>query len=183
MAKFENHWAMVTLGRAGAYTPQEKSRYLLLLLGTEGQRLVRHLPAISTIDTIRHDDFIAALRAVLVPRSSPFRALAALMGRRQRGGETVNQYMADLRDLASRCPLPQGQEDFWVASILAIGCASDKARERLYTLPEVDLTRVMEVLLSDEAVRMDLGTVPRSRDRCSVSGRIPQRSQSEPGRC
>ena len=162
MAKFENHWAMVTLGRAGAYTPQEKSRYLLLLLGTEGQRLVRHLPAISTIDTIRHDDFIAALRAVLVPRSSPFRALAALMGRRQRGGETVNQYMADLRDLASRCPLPQGQEDFWVASILAIGCASDKARERLYTLPEVDLTRVMEVLLSDEAVRMDLGTVPRS---------------------
>ena len=142
LTKFENHWAMVTLGRAGVYTPQEKSRYLLLLLGTEGQRLVRHLPAVAAIDTLRHDEFVTALKTILVPRSSPFRALAALMGRRQRMGETVHQYVADLRDLASRCPLPPGQEDFWVASILAIGCVSDKARERLFTLPEVDLVRV-----------------------------------------
>ena len=157
LTKFENHWAMV-LGRVGAYTPQEKSRYLLLLLGTEGQCLVRHLPAIASIDTLRHDEFITALKTILVPWSSPFRALAALMGRRQRMGETVHQYVADLRDPASCFPLPPGQEDFWVASILAIGCASDKAWERLFTLPEVDLGRVTEVLLSEEAMRMDMGT-------------------------
>ena len=73
----------------------------------------------------------------------------------------VHQYVADLRDLASRCPLPPGQEDFWVASILAIGCVSDKAWEWLFTLPEVDLVRVTEVLLSDEAVRTDLGAGQR----------------------
>ena len=108
LTKFENHCAMVTLGRAGAYTPQEKSRYLLLLLGTEGQCLVRHLPAIAAIDTLRHDEFITTLKTILVLRSSPFRALVALMGRRQRMGEAVHQYVADHRDLASHCPLPPG---------------------------------------------------------------------------
>ena len=153
---FEDFWAMATVGRATQYTDQDRNRYLVMMLGTEGRRLVRHTTTLSNIGILGQAAFATAIRDILRPKSSPFRALSALLHRRQRSGESVQQFLTDLRDLASRCPLPDTTEDFWLASLLVVGCASEKAKERLFQLDAVELPRVLDVLLSDQAVRTDL---------------------------
>ena len=156
IAQFDTFWMMVTIGRGSSYTEQDKSRYLELMLGTEGRRLVRHTPGVLALETSSHDAYRTAVRDILVPKTSPFRAIATFLARKQRLGESIQQFMADLRDLAAKCPFTVGEEDFWVASALAIGCQSERARERLFTLDKVDLGRVVDILLSDQSVRADL---------------------------
>ena len=176
IAQFDTFWTMVTIGRGSSYTDQDKSRYLELMLGMEGRRLVRHTPGALALETSSHDTYRTAVRDILVPKTSPFRAIATFLARKQRLGETIQQYMADLRDLAAKCPFTVGEEDFWVASALAIGCQSERARERLFTLDKVDLGRVVDILLSDQSVRADLqatqtGSVGAFQQRQMARGR------------
>ena len=153
---FEDFWAMATVGRAAQYTDQDRNQYLVMMLGTEGRRLVRHTSTLANISITGQAAFATAIRNILRPKSSPFRALSALLHRRQKSGEMVQQYLADLRDLASQCPLPETTEDFWLAALLVVGCQSEKAKERLFQLDAVELPRMLDVLLSDQAVRTDL---------------------------
>ena len=156
--QFENFWTMANAGRPteALYTPQQKSRYLLLMLGAEGARLTADCPAVDQIDTLNHQDFVNALRAVFEPARSPVRAIADFNRRYQRQGETLEEWMADLRALAVHCKFPDGQTDRMLAGQLATGCSSDKARERLYLLAEINLDRIREILATDEALRREL---------------------------
>ena len=189
VAQFDTFWTMVTIGRGSSYSDQDKSRYLELMLGTEGRRLIRHTPGVLAIETSTHAEYQKTVQDILVPKTSPFHAIATFLARKQRMGETVQQFLADLQDLAARCPFMVGEEDFWVASVLAIGCQSERAREWLFTLDKVDLGRVVEILLLDQSVRADLqatqpGSVgafqPALQSRQTAHGR--GRNQARGGR-
>ena len=89
IAQFDTFWTMVTIGRGSSYTEQDKSRYLELMLGTEGRRLVRHTPGVLALETSSHDAYRTAVRDILVPKTSPFRAIATFLTRKQRLGESI----------------------------------------------------------------------------------------------
>ena len=156
--QFENFWTMANAGQPeeALYTPQQKSRYLLLMLGAEGARLTADCPAVDQIDTLPHQTFVDALHSIFEPQRSPVRAIADFNRRYQGQGETVDEWMADLRALAVHCKFPDGQTDRMLAGQLATGCISDKARERLYLLAEINLERIREILATDEALRREL---------------------------
>ena len=155
---FENFWMMANAGRpdAQAYSPQQKSRYLLLMLGTEGLRLTADSPAVDQVDTLSHADFVKGLAQVFDPVTSPVRAISDFLLRHQRPGEPLEEWLADLRHLAVRCKFPDGQMDRRLAEQLATGAASEKAKERLHLLEELDLRRIREILLSDESLRRNM---------------------------
>ena len=80
--QFENFWTMANAGRPeeALHTPQQKSRYLLLMLGAEGARLTADCPAVDQIDTLPHQTFVDALRSIFEPQRSPVRAIATSTG-------------------------------------------------------------------------------------------------------
>ena len=155
---FENFWMMANAGRpaAQAYSPQQKSRYLLMMLGTEGLRLTADSPVVDQVDLLAHADFVKGLAQVFDPVTSPVRAISDFLLRHQHPGEPLEEWLADLRHLGARCKFPDGQLERRLAEQMATGAASEKAKERLHLLEDLDFQRIREILLSDESLRRNL---------------------------
>lgn len=118
-----------------------KRALLLHCLGTEGQRVFGTLgdaPSYSLAVELLKGHFAAPQSALL--RRVLFRR------RHQRPGESVAQYVADLRGLASSCKF-RGLQDEMVRDQLILHTSCDKIRERLL-LENDELTLVAAINLA-----------------------------------
>lgn len=98
---FENY--LLVIDATGDAWPEERKRAVLLhALGTEGQRWFYTLPDSGNTYTTA----VAALKKHFVPAVNVVAERHKFRQRTQRTDETINQFLAALRELSAAC-------DFW----------------------------------------------------------------------
>ena len=127
-----------------------------MMLGTEGLRLTADFPVVDQVDVLSHADFVKGLAQVFDPITLPVCAISDFLLRHQCPGEPLEEWLADLRHLGARCKFPDGQLDRRLVKQMATGAASEKAKEHLHLLEDLDFQRIWEILLSDESLRQNL---------------------------
>jgi hypothetical protein len=147
-----------------ATVAQRKAALLRASLGTEGYRLYCTL----TADTKEgYDVAVGRLAAHFGQPPGAIFARAQFSRCQQRTGETVVQFVAQLREMAGRCEFPADQFSDRVRDQFVAWVYSDKIRERLLQEP---ITRTL-----DEMVQLAL-----TIERASSEAALTAGSSSEP---
>lgn len=144
---FQNY--MLVINATGDSWPEARKRALLLhCLGTEGQRLFYTLP--NTGDNLA--DAIKALEEHFTPKRNVVVERHAFRKRVQRTDETVVQYIAALRDLATTCEFADNLDDM-LRDQLVENIANPRIRERL--LVESKLTLEIAITIATQLEAAD----------------------------
>ncbi|KAI2660383.1 Transposon Ty3-G Gag-Pol polyprotein [Labeo rohita] len=142
---FQNY--LLVVGASGDAWPIERKRALLLhCLGTEGQRLFYTLP--NQGDSM--EDAIVALKAHFAPRRNIVAERHAFRKRVQAPGESIVQYVAALRDLASTCDFAATLDEM-LRDQLVENVSSHRIRERLLLESELTLDKAITIASQIEA--------------------------------
>uniref|UniRef100_A0A8C1RTY5 Uncharacterized protein n=1 Tax=Cyprinus carpio TaxID=7962 RepID=A0A8C1RTY5_CYPCA len=134
-------------GACDLYTtelPNARKRALLIhCLGAEGQRLFYTL----TVSDQGDDTYASALSAIrefFVPKVNVVAERYRFRQRSQRAGETTDQYVAALRELAATCEFG-AMEDEMIRDQLVEKTNSSRIRERLLLEVPLDLKKAVTV--------------------------------------
>ena len=138
-------------------TAQRKAALFRSSLGTEGYRVY-----CSLTDNARepYADAVARLRGHFDQPASIIFSRAQFSRRQQHPGESVTQYVASLREMASRCGFPGDQLGDRVRDQFVAWCACDKIRERLLQEPgDRTLDDMVQLALTMERARAEASSV------------------------
>lgn len=136
---FRNY--MLVINATGAAWPEARRRATLLhCLGAEGQRTFYSLP--DTGDSF--DSAVAALEKHYTPKVNVVVERHAFRQRRQAPHETIAQYVAVLRDLASKCGFDDRANEM-IRDQLVKHVANPNIRERLLLEPELTLDKALTI--------------------------------------
>ncbi|CAL9701834.1 unnamed protein product [Knipowitschia caucasica] len=142
---FENY--MLVIAATGDSWPEERKRAVLLhALGTEGQRLFYTLPDTGTT----YDTAITALKGYFVPKVNVIAERHRFRQRAQRPDETVNQFLASLRELAAACDFGNMEEQM-LRDQLIERVANTRIRDRLLLEPDLNLAKAVRLALQIES--------------------------------
>ncbi|XP_039505749.1 uncharacterized protein LOC120461595 [Pimephales promelas] len=142
---FENY--MLVINATGDSWPEARKRALLLhCLGTEGQRLFYTLP--DTGDNLA--SAVKALKEHFIPKRNVVVERHAFRKRVQRTDETVLQYIAALRDLATTCEFDDSLDDM-LRDQLVENIANPRIRERLLVESKLTLETAITISMQLEA--------------------------------
>ncbi|KAK7910413.1 hypothetical protein WMY93_015097 [Mugilogobius chulae] len=142
---FENY--MLVIGATGDSWPEERKRAVLLhALGTEGQRLFYTLPDTGTT----YATAIAALKGHFVPKVNVIAERHKFRQRAQRPDETVNQFLASLRELAAVCEFGNMEEQMLCDQLIE-RVANTRIRDRLLLEPDLTLAKATTLALQIES--------------------------------
>lgn len=129
---FDNY--MLVIAATGDSWPEARKRAVLLhALGTEGQRIFYSLPNTGTT----YKSALEALNKHFVPKVNVIAERHKFRQRAQRPDESINEYVAALRELASQCEF-RTMEDQMLRDQFIERVANTRIRDRL--LIETDLT-------------------------------------------
>ena len=128
-ADFENYLIATDLDSAAH--PRRKA-ILLHCLGTEGQRITRTL---TITPTLTFPEFATKLKEHFEPKQSITMERKHFRDREQHVGESIRQYVAALRGLASKCQFGDLQ-DAMIRDQLTDKARSSRIRERLILEPD-----------------------------------------------
>uniref|UniRef100_A0A3B3WSA7 CCHC-type domain-containing protein n=1 Tax=Poecilia mexicana TaxID=48701 RepID=A0A3B3WSA7_9TELE len=165
---------MLVIAASGDSWPDARKRAVLLhALGTEGQRLFYTLP--NTGDTFT--TAIAALKEHFVPKVNVIAERHKFRQRAQRPDETVNQFLASLRELAATCDFGN-MEDQMLRDQLIEGVANTRIRDRLLLEPDLTLAKATTLALQIESGLRDANVLS---DATAASASAPVRAvQKQP---
>ncbi len=133
-------------------TDETNNSILFSYLGSEGARLFASNPAFSMLQEARHADFVAEVKAQFVAATNPARSHFEFQHRLQASGESVADYVTNLRSLMADCDF-HGHDKYHLALQLACGCLDKDAQKALLTQKSVDLDEFIRVLQADESAR------------------------------
>uniref|UniRef100_A0A3Q0QR71 Retrotransposon gag domain-containing protein n=1 Tax=Amphilophus citrinellus TaxID=61819 RepID=A0A3Q0QR71_AMPCI len=169
---FDNY--MLVIAASGDGWPDARKR----ALGTEGQRLFYTLP--NTGDTFAAA--VTALKEHFVPKVNVVAERHKFRQRAQRPDETVNQFLASLRELAAACEFGNMEEQM-LRDQLIERVANTRIRDRLLLEPDLTLAKAMTLALQIESGLRDANIVS---DATAAGTSAPVRTiqkQSKPSRC
>lgn len=150
---FENY--LLVVDATGDKWPQGRKKALLLhSLGTEGQRLFYTLPNPGTT----MDDALKALEAHFNPKRNTVAERHAFRKRTQAQNESILQYVAALRDLATTCEFGD-KEDEMLRDQLVEHVSSQRIRERLLLETNLTLERAITLATQIEAALMQAKSI------------------------
>uniref|UniRef100_A0A8C5DFI1 Retrotransposon gag domain-containing protein n=1 Tax=Gouania willdenowi TaxID=441366 RepID=A0A8C5DFI1_GOUWI len=122
---------------------------LIHSLGNEGQRIFRTLGPAD-----KYRDCVALLTGHFAAPQSVIVRRIIFRQRRQRPGESVHQYVTDLRCLASVCKFEHLEDEF-IRDQLAEHAADHKLRERLLLSPDdTTLSKAVEMAFQLESAAL-----------------------------
>ena len=167
---FDNY--MLVIAASGDGWPDTRKRAVLLhALGTEGQRLFYTLP--NTGDTFAAA--ITALKEHFVPKVNVIAERHKFRQRMQRPDETVNQFLASLRELAATCEFGD-MEDQMLRDQLIERVANTRIRDRLLLEPDLTLVKATTLALQIESGLRDANVLSDATAAgVSASVRVIQR--------
>lgn len=142
---FENY--LLVINATGEDWPVARKRAVLLhCLGTEGQRIFYSLP-----DTgATYDTAVAALKAHFTPKTNTVAERHVFRKRTQASHESIIQYIAALRDLASTCEFGEHTDEMIRDQLIENVC-SPRIRERLLLETDLNLNRAITLATQIEA--------------------------------
>uniref|UniRef100_A0A8C6V5S1 Gypsy retrotransposon integrase-like protein 1 n=1 Tax=Neogobius melanostomus TaxID=47308 RepID=A0A8C6V5S1_9GOBI len=145
MRMFNNY--LLVINATGNSWPEGRKRATLLhCLGTEGQRLFYSLP--ETGDTIA--SAVTALEKYFTPKVNVVVERHLFRKRKQAPHETIVQYVAALRDLASRCNF-EDKMDEMIRDQLIEHVTASRIRERLLLEPDLSLDKAITLATQVES--------------------------------
>ncbi len=139
-------------------TDEDKNTYLFSLLGSEGVRQFAANPAYSRLETAPHADFAAAVKQHFSRKPHLARAHFDFHKRDQSRGETIQEYLTDLRVLAADCDL-KNNEDFFIAIQLACGARDKEAQRKLLSTSPVDLATFTAIIEAEESAKSSAAAI------------------------
>ena len=148
---------------------QRKAALLRASLGTEGYRLYSSL-----VDNPRepYAEAVARLEAHFGNPTSTIFARAQFSRCQQRQGESINHYVATLREMAAKCGFPAEQLNERVRDQFVAWCANDKVRERLLQEPATKTLDELLVLATTVELAMAEAPALMSSSAVSTSGQV-----------
>ncbi|XP_026202834.1 uncharacterized protein LOC113153427 [Anabas testudineus] len=153
---FENY--MLVIDATGDSWPDARKRAVLLhALGTEGQRLFYALP--NTGDT--YASAVEGLKQHFVPKVNVIAERHKFRQRAQRPDETVQDYLAVLRQLAATCEFGN-MEDQMVRDQLIERVDNTRIRDRLLLEPDLTLAKAATLALQIETGIRDAAVIADS---------------------
>ncbi|KAF7643879.1 hypothetical protein LDENG_00231610 [Lucifuga dentata] len=150
---FQNY--LLLINASGDEWPDARKRALLLhCLGTEGQRIFLSLP--NTGDT--YDGAVAALKAHFIAKVNVVVEQHMFRKRVQGPNESILQYIAALRDLASTCDFGEMCKDM-IRDKFVEHVASHRIRERLLLESGLTLEKAITLATETEAATVQAKTI------------------------
>ena len=141
LAMFEDWLLAIGFPEAEAMQPR-KAAILRASLGTEGFRIYASL---ATNPRESYEEAVGRLATHFGQPASTIFNRAQFTRRQQRSGESVTQYIAALREMASKCEFAAAQLDERVRDQFVAWASCDRIRERLLQEP---VNRTLEELVS-----------------------------------
>ena len=174
---FDNY--LLAIG--GSNFAAERKRALLIhCLGTEGQRLYNTLPL--TDDS--YDGSVAALQTFFTPKVNVVAERYRFRQRAQAVGESIDHYLAALRELAKTCAFGNMEGEMLRDQIIE-KINMPRIRERLLSEPDITLdktvmmVRNMETAMADAKTFMAAETPVNAVYRQGTKNPIPRRKREE----
>jgi len=141
---FENY--LLVIDATGDAWPEERKRAVLLhALGTEGQRLFYTLPDTGNTYTTA----VTALKRYFIPAVNVVAERHKFRQRTQRADETMNQFLAALRELAVACDFGEMEEQM-LRDQLVERAANLRVRDRLLLEPDLTLNKAVSIAVQME---------------------------------
>lgn len=158
-------------GLSGEHVQDSVKRATFLhLLGPEVQRIFFTLPG----ENKTYDEARRALETYFKPKTKPAVAQFRFSERCQRPGESIDQWLVALRELASHCAFPN--EDQAIAHHITQKCYSSKLRDKLLDLDPNPLPKVLEVARNFEVLSRDRAELAHEKNEVNrVSYSKPRR--------
>lgn len=143
-----NNYLLVINATGNAWPEACKRATLLHCLGARGRRIFYSLP--DTGNTVA--TAVTALEKYFVPKVNGIVERHAFRQRRQAPHETAIQYVAVLRDLASKCGFDE-KTDEMIRDQLIEYVANPNIRERLLLEPDLTLDKALTIATQVESAR------------------------------
>lgn len=144
--RLEEYFAVNEIGN------NKKVSALLTLLGGKTYSLLRNLTAPDKPSTKTYEDLVTLLRNHLTPKPLIIAERFRFHKRSQHDGETVTQYLAELRKLAEYCDFGANLNDS-LRDRFVCGLKAENIQKRLLSEAQLTLTKALEM-----AVAMETGT-------------------------
>ncbi|CAB0020543.1 unnamed protein product [Nesidiocoris tenuis] len=168
--------------------PVVKKNYLLASLGDDVYNLLHSLcvPKEPEHPDYTFENLIAALTAHLRPVRSLFSARQNFYRATQSEGETVPEFSARVRQLASECEF--GKElDVVCRDIFIMGLRNERVKDRLFeedpTKADFTLQRAIEIAVAKEAVANESRASTSDFNNCQVKQEYPSCSYIRDDNC
>ncbi|XP_037512230.1 uncharacterized protein K02A2.6-like [Rhipicephalus sanguineus] len=143
-------------------TPEEKQRDIFLAsCGTQVFSLLLDLLKPATPHTKTLSELLTTLRSHFSPASSTLMERFRFNNRSRREGESLGQFVAALRGLASTCAFGD-QLDSLLRDRFVCGINSPAMQTRLLELPDPSLDDVVKAALAMDAATKDAGEIARA---------------------
>ena len=172
---------------ANDVSTEKKVPVLLNAVGGTTYALLRSLLAPASPMTKTLDELTATLRAHFEPKPSLITERFHFHKRDQAAGESIADYVAELRRLASRCSFPTDYLDETLQDRFVCGLRSDRIQTSLLSLDDMSLTNVVTKAMGLETAYRDAQALKQSSagslsvarvSGSSITGRPPMRRSS-----
>ena len=172
---------------ANDVSTEKKVPVLLNAVGGTTYALLRSLLAPASPMTKTLDELTATLRAHFEPKPSLITERFHFHKRDQAAGESIADYVAELRRLASRCSFPTDYLDETLRDRFVCGLRSDRIQTSLLSLDDMSLTNVVTKAMGLETAYRDAQALKQSSagslsvarvSGFSTTGRPPMRRSS-----
>ena len=133
----------------------KKRAMFITLIGTETYSLLRNLLAPRKPFDVAYNDLVRTLTEHLTPKTVVIAERFKFYERRQRDDESVCDFVAELRRLASKCEFGYFLEDA-LRDRLVCGLRDVKVRKRLLIEHDLTLVKAIEISKSLEGVELEI---------------------------
>ena len=179
---------------------KRKNAVFLTAIGTKTYTLLRNLIAPAKPSEKNYDDLVDTLKAHLEPKPMTIAERFKFHKRNQLEGETIAQYLAELRRLMQHCDFQQYLEQA-LHNRLVCGIRSEAIQKRLLAVENLTLAQAQELAMSMEAAakhaselqggasskELELFNLPAAAGktcyRCGGKGHVPDKCYFKTQKC
>jgi len=146
--------------------PKKKS-ILLSVCGTPTYKLIRSLAAPTKPGDMTYDDLVKLVLEYYQPQKSVIVERFKFNSRNRRSGESVAQFVAELRRLSEYCEFGRMLDDM-IRDRLVCGINDTKIQERLLVEPQLTLTKATKLAQSMEFAEKDAADISTAQGTAST---------------
>lgn len=160
--RLEEYFAVNEIGN------NKKVSALLTLLGGKTYSLLRNLTAPDKPSTKSYEDLVTLLRNHLTPKPLIIAERFRFHKRSQHDGETVTQYLAELRKLAEYCDFGANLNDS-LRDRFVCGLKAENIQKRLLSEAQLTLTKALEMAVAMETAAKDAAELQSKQQEAIVN--------------
>ncbi|XP_054283502.1 uncharacterized protein LOC129000566 [Macrosteles quadrilineatus] len=157
--------------KANSVKDATKAPILLTLIGPKPYGVLKNLVAPKSVDSLGLEDIVKHLKAHYAPKKLLISERYKFYKRDQLSGESVSNYVIELKRLASQCNFNTFLEEA-LRDRLVCGLTNEAIQRKLLTESDLTFTRAVEVAVSMELASRELRGFHESSSEFYRKGRI-----------